>query len=122
MKNDVQIKVTCLTNDSQKDEFHFDYYDKDGSIVGTVAVDEDGKLGWAIWNYEYQENILDTVSCIFGLKINNSIEYILSSKKPDKMRWERVQHFISSKGLVVNYLQNNEFNRVFRSNINNMRK
>ena len=114
MKNDVQIKVTCLTNDSQKDEFHFDYYDKDGSIVGTVAVDEDGKLGWAIWNLEYRENILDTVSCIFGLNVDDSIEYVLKAKEPDKIRFHRDEDYINSRGLYINYINRN-FEREFNN-------
>ena len=34
MRNDIQITVTCITNAKSKDEFHFDYYNKEGNIVG----------------------------------------------------------------------------------------
>ena len=115
MRNDVQVKVTCLTNNNQKDEFHFDYYDKDGCIVGTVAVDEIGKLGWAIWNPDYQENILYNVSYIFGLKVENSSEYILAAKEPDKVRWFRAEDYINSKGLYINYVQKIYFEKEFNN-------
>ena len=113
MRNDTQIKVTCITNDNKKDELHFDYYDKEGTIVGTVAVDEQGRLAWSIWNNEYQENILYCVSCVFGMKVENTMPYISEAKKADSIRWDRAQEYISSKGLYVNYLQNSYFNEEF---------
>lgn len=115
MKNDVQIKVTCITNDNKRDELHFDYYDKEGNIVGTVAVDENGRLGWSIWNIKYQSNILYNASYIFGTKVANDIEYILEAKKPDYIRWERAQNFIEYKGLIVNYRQSIDFKDTFRN-------
>lgn len=113
MRNDTDVKVTCLTNDNEKDEFHFDYYDKEGNIVGTVAVSENGKLGWAIWNQEYASVILDNVSYIFGAKVDNSMEYISLAKEQVKTRWTRAEDYIMSKGLYVNYLQNDYFKREF---------
>lgn len=115
MRNDAQIKVTCLTNENMKDELHFDYYDKEGNIVGTIGVDEDGRLAWFIWNDKYQDNILYNVSSIFGKEIENKIEYILEAKQGDLLRWERAQDFIDNKGLVVNYQQNKEFNETFKN-------
>lgn len=115
MKNDTQIKVTCLTNKNKEDELHFDYYDKEGNIVGTVAVDENGRLGWTIWNIKHQPNILYNASYIYGEKIENSIEYILEAKKKDSIRWDRAQDFIDFKGLVVNYQQNRYFGKEFKN-------
>ena len=115
MKNDVQIKVTCITNENKKDEFHFDYYDKEGIIVGTIAVDEIGRLGWEVWNDEYQGNILEAVSFIFGNKVTNSMENVMEAKNPDEMRWDRAQEYIEKRGYLVNYLQNPKFNEVFEN-------
>ena len=117
MKNDTQIKVTCLTNENNKDEFHFDYYNKEGSILGTVVVDERGIVGWYIWEKEYQENILYNVSYIFGKQVDDTIEYVLEGKQSDPIRWEKAQEFIESKGLLVNYKQNISFNQEFKNGI-----
>ena len=115
MRNDVQIKVTCVTNENQKDEFHFDYYDKNYSIVGTVMVDENGKLEWSIWNKEYENVILDTVSGIFGFnfRIENNIDNINNGKEYVPTRFQRAMDLIDKKGLIVNYTQNNYFNKFF---------
>lgn len=115
MKNYLNIKVTCLTNLENKDEFHFDYYDKEGNIVGTVAIDERGKLGWAIWNNDYQERILYCVSGILKEKVENTIEYILKGKQNDPVRWDNAQEFIENEKLVVNYLQNDYFKMTFEN-------
>ena len=114
MRNDTQVKVTCINNEKRQDEFHFDYYDKEGAIVGTVAVDESGRLGWSIWDDTYKDNILYNAAYIFGMKLENSIEYILEAKKPDPIRWDRAQDYISTKGLIVNYYQDTRFSREFK--------
>lgn len=113
MKNEGQLKVTCITNENKKDEFHFDYYDKEGIIVGTVAVDEIGRLGWEVWNDEYQQNILETVSYIFGEEVKDPKENVLEAKNPDEKRWDRAQEYIEKRGYLVNYLQNPKFNEYF---------
>ena len=113
MRNDLQIKVTCVTNRNKKDELHFDYYDKEGNIVGTVAIDEIGRLGWSIWDTKYQANIMYNASYIFGTQLKNTIEWILEAKKTEPIRWDRAQDFIEYKGLLVNYCQNKEFKRTF---------
>ena len=113
MKNDTQIKVTCITNDKQKDEFHFDYYDKEWNMVGTVSVDETGKVDWSIWNKDYESNILYNVSCILGKTIDDSSEYHVEGQQPDPIRWDNAQEYIDSKGLVVNYQQKPEFTKEF---------
>ena len=49
------------------------------------------------------------------MKVENTIEYIEASKKANSMRWHRADDYINSRGLVVNYLQNNDFNREFKN-------
>ncbi len=114
MRNDLYVKVTCINNDGI-DEFHFDYYTKEGNIVGTVAVTEKGKLGWAIWNNKYEDSILSTVSTIFGLKVENNLSFIDAAKEEVPMRWERAQDMIFKSGLIVNYKQNIAFSRTFKN-------
>ena len=115
MRNDAQIKVTCITNEKNIDEYHFDYYDKEGNIVGTVAVDQSGRLGWSIWNEKFQANILYNASYIFGKKVKNDIEYILEAKKTDPVSWDRAQDFIEYKGLIVNYRQRKYYPQEFKN-------
>lgn len=115
MKNDTQLKITCLTNENKKDEFHFDYFDKEANLLGTIAIDESGRLGWAIWNDEYQKQILATVSYILGKDITNSIEDVLEAKEPDQLRWGRVQEYIEKRGLIVNYQQSVKFYNVIQN-------
>ena len=124
MGNQIQIKVTCLTNENKKDEFHFDYYDCDGNLVGTIMVDETGKLEWSILNNKYENVVLDIVSTIFGFdfRITNGINYINEGKEKVPIRFQRAMDLINSRGLVVNYKQNKYFDSFFSNGTGKRRK
>ena len=113
MRNDTQLKVTYITNENRKDEYHFDYYNKEGKMVGTVSVDEVGRLKWFVWDEKYQSNILYTASYIYGMEIGDATEFVEEAELLDPLRWERAEEFVESKGLFVNYPQKNEFSRGF---------
>lgn len=109
------LKVTCDTNkDTNKDEYHFDYYDLSGHIVGSVIITELGAIKWYIWEHEYKENILNLVSILMGEKVENTTKYVIKGLINGYDRWDRAQDYIHSKGLVVNYLQEKKYNRFFK--------
>jgi len=119
MRNDTNIKVTCVNNE-RTDEFHFDFYNKEGKFVGTVQVNEQGQLKWYIFNKRdedvfildqgIEENILYTVSYIFGAPVENTVEYINEANMCDENRWDRALNFIERRGLYVNYKQDQYYN------------
>ena len=115
MNNVVNLKVVCLNNDNRKDEIHFEYYNNDNDFVGLVIVDETGKLFWTIDDLNYEKNILDTVSSIFGAKVENNIGFIKMAREAVPIRWDNAQNLIESRGLVVNYRQNEEFSKEFKN-------
>ncbi len=106
MTNKLQVKVTLLKTKEDNIEYHFDYYDRDGIIVGTIAVDNNGKLGWLIWNQEHSNSILTVVSYIFGMKVENSVEDIIAAKKEEPSRFDRAKEYINNNGLIVNNISN----------------
>lgn len=115
MKNNTYLKVTCVTNEeNNKDEYHFDYFDLSGHIVGTVKINELGAIKWYIWEQKYRENILNFVSFLLGEHVEDTTVYVIRGLAESYERWDRAQDYIHSKGLVVNYLQNKRYNKVFK--------
>ena len=111
MRNDTYIKVTYIKNNGVK-EFHFDYYNKEQKFVGTVEVDSKGRLKWNIFTKRdnsvflldqgIENNILETVSYIYGRPVENNLEYIMFSRIPSRNRWDRALEYIEKRGLYVN--------------------
>jgi hypothetical protein len=119
MRNDTYIKVTCVNNE-RNDEFHFDFYNKERKLVGTVQVNEKGQLKWYIFNKRdedvflldqgIEKNILYAVSYIYGAPVENTIEFINEANMIDENRWDRALDFIEKRGLYVNYKKDQYYN------------
>lgn len=106
------VKVTYVKNNNEG-EFHFDYYNKIGSLVGTVCVNDKGRLFWSIldkdsegktllWDKNVGQIILSTVSFIYGSRVENTTEYVIDAKQEDPKRWERVLIFLKATGMYIN--------------------
>ena len=110
-------KVSCLTNEYNKDEIYIDFYDKNNEIAGKICIDETGKLGWIVWEKEYKEKIESLISDIIGKPFEDTSDYILEAKQPQPIRWECVQDYIMNSGKFINFKQNQYFAETFQNSL-----
>ncbi len=125
-----QLKITFVRTEENNYELHFDYYNKENKLIGTVMVDILGRLFWQIFNVSVEcddnyevigekivrldcgiENIiLDLVSDIYGTRVKNNKEFINFARLPIGDRWEKAQQIIEDHGYYINNKGNDYYN------------
>ena len=95
MRDELQIKANCIISSNWTNQIHFDYYDKEMNLVGSIIVDEYGRLEWHLLNKRYKDNLLNLVVYLNG---DSDLSLELNLK-----RWQKAKILISNCGLYLNY-------------------
>ena len=116
MNNDLQIEVSWFMNENMAGELHFNYFDKEGNMVGNIIVDAFGNMRWEIFNLAYRDYLSSIINYIYVGDLNNNISF--ESKDMNGLRWTRARIYIEKHGLLINYHHPYE---VFEENNNYIR-